>query len=67
MIEKIIEYIDYDKIEPQNKTGIYKNYKNPQVKAKVFAVLEVVLEEARKSFLSFLFADVNLLRSSFSE
>lgn len=58
MMEKIIEYIDYDKIEPQTNAAHYKNYKNPQVKAKVLTVLEGVLEEAKKSFLSFLVADV---------
>lgn len=65
-MEKIIEYIDYDKIETQVPIGRYKNYKNPQVKAKVFAVLEVVLEESKKSFLSFLVADVKFKFPRFS-
>lgn len=57
MIEKIVDYINNKKND--STQGLrFKHNQDIEVKIRVFVVLEVILKEIRKSFLSFLVVDV---------
>jgi len=66
VIEKIVDYINYNPSEDTKTLNIFKHNRENEVKIRVFSVLEAVLKEVRKSFLSFIVVDVFLfLRFNF--
>jgi len=60
VIEKIVDYINYNPKDDVKSLNIFKHNRENEVKIRVFSVLEAVLREVRKSFLSFIVVDVNL-------
>jgi len=57
VIEKIVDYINYNPLQDTKTLTIFKHNRENEVKIRVFSVLEAVLKEVRKSFLSFIVVD----------
>jgi len=58
VIEKIVDYIHYNPSDGVKSLNAFKHNRENEVKIRVFSVLEAVLREVRKSFLSFIVVDV---------
>jgi hypothetical protein len=57
LIDKIVEYIDYDKYNTHSILNTFKHNGDIGVKIRVFSLLETIFERTKKTFLSFLVID----------
>jgi len=65
VIEKIVDYINYNPSDDLKSLNVFRHNRENEVKIRVFSVLEAVLKEVRKSFLSFIIVDVFYIHVGF--
>ena len=58
VIEKIVEYINFNKKSSAVVVNPYKHNEDIEVKIRVFSLLSTILEKTKKTFITFL--DVNV-------
>ena len=59
LVDKIVEYIDYDKYNTHSILNTFKHNGDIGVKIRVFSLLETIFDRTKKTFLSFLVIDVH--------
>lgn len=62
LIDKIVEYVDYDKFNKKIVINPFKHNEQIDVRIRVFTLLATIFERSRKTLLSFLVIDVKYLQ-----
>jgi len=57
LVDKIVEYIDYDQYKTHSILNTFKHNGDIGVKIRVFSLLETIFDRTKKTFLSFLVID----------